>query len=525
MKAFKANKLAFAIAASLGTATAALSPAAHAINLAESNVGEYLIFPYYTVRNGIDSFVTITNTSNRTVIVQIRFREGVNTRDVRDFSIILSPRDVWSASVTRNPDDSAARVQTTDTTCTAPLLPEIGQTPDGKTLRGVDFTDLDYSNPGTGGQNRLDGGPTGLDRTKEGYVEVVVQGVALSEGSETPVNAKHSNGGAPPGCAAIVNKFSNNLAGLQAEFGEPQNVLKGSSSMILVNAGTAVGIDPTVLANFFNPGPGFVDGTSTSNLILSPATPNPLPFNTFPATAVVHSDDADAPIVANFFPDGTDAFSAVLTRRSIINRFSTQDELLADTAWVVTFPTKSAYVDNNALGAVGRLSPFQNPFTGQSCITVFFDFVDREEFNPDLPQNLDFSPRPPGTPARSICFEANVVSFNANDPDDDNTLGSTLAVNINTQEFGVSTGAMELAFRDDTNDPNDLRLVSNEGFEFIGLPVIGFAVTNLENGQVIEDRILNYGRAWDHGYTRQIFDSAGNAVVQYRGALSDLISS
>src|SRR5690606_35249516 len=117
---------------------------------------------------------------------------------------------------------------TTDTTCTAPRLPVISGN-----LRGIEFTNLDYSNPGTGGADRRDGGGTSIARTEQGHFEVILMGLSdasTSSGSSTVAyKAKHvvANGvSAPRDCNGIVNQFNSNFASIQSEFDAMGNVLK-----------------------------------------------------------------------------------------------------------------------------------------------------------------------------------------------------------------------------------------------------------------------------------------------------------
>ncbi len=64
-------------------------PSAQAVYVSANNLGQALIFPYYTVRGGWMTLFGVTNTSALTVAVKVRFREAYNSRDVFDFNIIL----------------------------------------------------------------------------------------------------------------------------------------------------------------------------------------------------------------------------------------------------------------------------------------------------------------------------------------------------------------------------------------------------------------------------------------------------
>src|SRR5690606_7749406 len=153
--------------------------------------GQVLLFPYYTVNSDFDTYVNITNTSDQTAMFKIRFREAHNSRDARDFNVILSPYDVWVATVTKS-ENGIARIQTTDTTCTAPRLPVISGD-----LRGIEFTNLDYINPGTAGADMRDWGGTDIARTEQGHFEVILMGLSdapVNSPGSVAYNAKHVNG-------------------------------------------------------------------------------------------------------------------------------------------------------------------------------------------------------------------------------------------------------------------------------------------------------------------------------------------
>ena len=51
-----------------------MSLPAYAVNVSQNNVGQVLLFPYYTVKNGFDTIFSVTNTSNRTVVAKVRWR-------------------------------------------------------------------------------------------------------------------------------------------------------------------------------------------------------------------------------------------------------------------------------------------------------------------------------------------------------------------------------------------------------------------------------------------------------------------
>ena len=110
-----------------------------------------------------------------------------------------------------------------------------------------------------------------------------------------------------------------------------------------------------------------------------------------------------------------DAVSAVLMHKSIMNEYILDKGTLSKTDWVVTMPTKSAYV---SVGTGSARAPFQSnfdPATGKSCDDTALLLWDREErFFTAKAGGPDFSPKPPGPNPNipTLCYEANVITFN-----------------------------------------------------------------------------------------------------------------
>ena len=453
MKFFKKTTMSLALTTALaGGALMGMSAPAQAVNIAQDGLGEVLIFPYYTTREGWSTYFNVTNTSDRTVIAKVRWREGVNSREVRDFNIVLSPYDVWTAATVNTAD--GAKMVTSDNSCTAPQL-----LPMGGNLNGVDFTELAYS--GT----HADGGDATKDRTREGYFTIIEMGVARTENVQTAVDALHiggtpNNTQLPRNCANIVARTQNDFAALAAEFDEPQNVLKGRAVLINTASGVAAGYDPTVLANFYNP--LGTDGVSANdNLVELPASDFPNLNNAFPPVAQWIDDTPGVgPIlqtVPGFAPmRPVDAVSVLFNRSAVINDYNIATD--SETDWVVTSPTKRYYVDeaNSVFAAVtpeGGFAPaypfdasvsgeeFSSVVLGTSCFDIRLNIWDREEYKANEIVNLQFSPPIPGAPGDKLCYETNVISFG-----DSNVLGSQLRLEVPATGLPGDNGWAELNF-------------------------------------------------------------------------------
>ncbi len=152
---FKKTKLAAAMTAGMIGALGIVS-SAQAVHVSEDGTGQVLIFPYYNVNNNFVTNFAITNTTNLYKAVKVRFRESKASNDVLDFNVYMSPNDVWTASIRKNPTTGKANIITEDNSCTFPSNDQLKGS-------GQDFID----------------GYTAVDTADvtEGYIEVIEMGV------------------------------------------------------------------------------------------------------------------------------------------------------------------------------------------------------------------------------------------------------------------------------------------------------------------------------------------------------------
>ncbi len=509
MAKFKMKQLALAMGAVLGTMS--MVPSAQAVNVATDNLGQVLIFPYYTVRGGWNTLLNVTNTSNRVVAAKVRFHESHNSRDVFDFNLILSPHDVWTATVSNNvgpdgnPDttDDVPILTTNDNSCTAPAIPTEGirfQTPEGNPNgRGA------Y----TGGAN--DGGPQDASRMREGYVVILMMGASqlppFAAGSLAAA-AVHNASGRPANCPFLVEAFNNQhptgtgpapgWLTVQSTFpyynvepasgSAPSTPISAplTASFSLVNSangwnatGKAVALanfyDTTVAATSFS-------GKTNPSLVTLQLPPTAIP--SLPFIATYHEPElSSANIPSSSGAVGADGVTSVLARSNVYN----QGAWRADAAtgwvtasdWVVSYPTKRFYVDlaghQFAGRAVGRpglpagLAPFSTPFgpvtaggAASSCDPVEATIYNREERS--ISAGPVFSPSLPGF---SLCREVNVLTFGGA-----NVLGAQ------------GSGSLETL---DANGWMDLNVAPSGG---AGLPAVGFSIITRQGNDGLNEAFL-----------------------------------
>ena len=92
----KALTAAITLAGSLGYAGAA-----NAVNVNPDGLGQVLLYSYYTTENGNDTLINITNTTDDAKAVKVRILEAMNSQEVLDFNLYMSPYDVWTAAISR----------------------------------------------------------------------------------------------------------------------------------------------------------------------------------------------------------------------------------------------------------------------------------------------------------------------------------------------------------------------------------------------------------------------------------------
>lgn len=112
----KKKLLATGVAVALGALSGLASAA---VEVQANNVGQINILPYYSVQEGNDTLISITNTDTvNGKAVKVRFRGAQWSDDVFDFQVFLSPGDVWTGAVTK--EGNLAKLSTSDTSCTLP---------------------------------------------------------------------------------------------------------------------------------------------------------------------------------------------------------------------------------------------------------------------------------------------------------------------------------------------------------------------------------------------------------------------
>lgn len=521
----KKNQLASALAAAV-VGIAGIANLSNAVNVNPDGTGQVLIYPYYTVEAGNDTLVSVVNTANEVKAVKVRIHEQVNSREVLDFHLYLSPFDVWTAAITTNPNGDAANgfpiLFTADRSCTVPdivtnqLLPIIST---ANPTRYIEFSNL-----------LLQGRPA--THARAGYLEMIEMGVVGNIAGFTPAAwATHGANGIPAACGLLNTAWQNGgvWAGLngvplanfpllnQTAISAPTGGLFGGGSIINVSQGRLMSYNATAIEG--------VEFTGSGNQHQEPGfiTPNLASYMTGSASQVANVFVGGRLVQSTYNAGGRiDALSATMAFTNIANEYvftAGADETFRS-EWVVTFPTKRHYTDALVSVAVPPVAPFQrrsDPNGG--CEEFSMVAYNREEgrapfifFN-----GLGFSP----SLIQALCAEANVVNWENVPPGSVGTSGFAplasspiLGARFNTGALlrvglpqGFNAGWANLSFQSQATQRAFRPSV--DGDVWFGLPTVGFWVLAAQNNAAAPGIRAFYSGTYSHRGQRRCENAAG----------------
>ena len=564
----KKNSLTTAVVAGIA-GVAGLANVSNAVNLNPDGLGQVLIYPYYGVNAGNVTLISVVNTTDSVKAVKVRFLEALNSREVLDFNLYLSPFDVWTAAVTPASATGPGHLSTGDRSCTVPTIP----------AGGVDFRNFAY----TGSFN--DDGRDDLGRTREGHIEIIEMGTVLDTNATFNPNSSYADAathvdGTPAGCVRLLSAWNGGNWSANSTYASP-----GATTCVPANsAGTTAncGVDNSVPGGLFGAGE-IVDVANGSAISYNPdaiegfytlafTDLHTAPGSTFPslsqaqtsalgeADAVVFSPSSPLGVITlDFATDLPNAVSSVFIHDAIYNEYNTQASIAGNSEWVITFPTKRLHLENpltlagNALrrpftdnvdDADPPLSPAASDNEAQplvfdpagSCEPITFSFFDREEGPDAAAPILDFSPPPELEEVGfALCYETNVLTFNQ---EAEVTAGASvvlgageIANNVNLVDASgneVTAGWAAIGLANDVDGDGDIdQFMLDNNFSAIttrnklfGLPVTGFWAANYVNSAAQPGLLANYAGVHKHRGSR----FAITAIVTGEGTAGEVIT-
>jgi hypothetical protein len=502
-------------AASLGLIGAMES--AHAVSMGQDGTGEVLIIPYYNVNNNFVTNIGITNTTNLTKVIKLRFRESGESQDVLDFNVYMSPYDQWTASLRINPATGAANLITVDESCTYPRKAVL--------QGGVDLLDV-YDNV------------TAADVT-EGYVEIFEMGViadgpgpavdgglyaetgqdgvldgAAVASQQIAYNVEHVNG-MPRNCEVVFSAWNNGgftpgalVQGLAADgdANNPYDAAGANNGVVAPTGGLAA---YSILLNTVN-GSAFVQEATALNgystvpqhyrsddqanyLLPSLASGN------VQEASIISADGrsvANVPTVRSYYDTGSvidispnapvamgaNPFPVALSLSAwgIANQYFVDPIINGSTDWVVTFPMRkhgiwngarlTTDLDGNGVDC-GRVAATRwpscaagesagyNPTADDVLVSLRYWDAEESEITPDPSEPIVSPPIQAQPDETRLTREVNVLSFSRNGDDTESVLGTpeenVLTVNIESFTGGWAEVVMDSQYNYATNTAMD----------------------------------------------------------------------
>lgn len=475
MNTFKQKALFSALA---GAGALAMAGAANAVYVNPDGLGQALVYPYYTVRAGNNTLISVVNTTDQAKAVKVRFLEGKNSQEVLDFNLFLSPKDVWTGAIVATTD--GAGIVTGDRSCTNPTVFGKGVIP---------FRNYLFLNDAATLQT--------LDRTREGYVEMLEMAM-IPTATALGKDVTHVSG--VPACKLTSDASATTATGLSA----PTGGLFGNGTLLNALGGMSTGYDAVAIDGwatvpFITPSGFTTPNLSTGNSLVSVVTNGGNMYVTTWGSAI-------------------DAVSASMMHDNIYGEYAFTGDAVIGTDWVVTMPTKNQYVSSASV-----VRPFQNRWdstNGVSCDDVTLTSTDREEFVGVT--NDDFSPRPPAAKGNALCYEANVISFGGvSSAGASLVMGSTNDVGIKpvqNQGADVPTPgkeggwlALNFAYVNakmvgtgtvTTTTGGTPTTSASANQTYYGLPVVGFAISG--SSYKIGNPQQNYSNSYSLKFSRKI---------------------
>jgi len=471
---------------------------ATALEFNGDGVGHSLLFPYFTVQNGQSTLITLVNHDETMAkALKVRFRGASNSDDVFDFTLFLSPGDVWTGNVSQA-ESGRAYLRTGDASCTLPA--SVRTNGDAGTAFLTD---------------RLGG--AGAAGTREGYIEVFNM-ADIPTGSAMYTAVKHVNGVAPCTAATFspLATYTNIDTVVKVEalgFRAPTTGLSGTWTIIDVPNATSFGGNATAIEARLAGAPATgrltvfsQTGAAVAQALAQEWTSDPLLRGGFVAAAQYDFPDMSTPyLVDTAAADNleplvqAEALTAALAVQTVQNEFYTNSIINGATDWVFSMPTRRynvaldyatepdtiRYTD---YALVGGANYFDNTNTtrvgSQICVTgIDVKYFNREEGSPTVTDEFVVSPGTPGDPL-SFCGEASVLSFN------DAGGNSVLSASIARKD--IDFGAYNEGWAK----------LSTPGLAGVGLPILGASFSKYVNPNAAPGVAGNYGVAFPHKVTR-----------------------
>jgi hypothetical protein len=462
-----------------------------AVHINHKGLGDVAIIPYYTVNNNLNTLVSVTNTTTDGKAIKINIREGLHGYATLSYNVYLDGNDTWTfalfptdSTVSGYEGQESASHATADTSC-APYLNKSGQ----------EFLPFELTD-----------GPNNLQRTREGFIEVIEMG-SITPTSPAFSAAHHGSTPVPANCTYFIQAWQENGIWHEDSGGNSHTNLSPTTGGLMVEAqlvDVADGINysiPTITLDGFH-----ADAT------IAHVNPGETSLSLDAAEPV-------AQVIANRktyqlqFDSAIDAVSAVLMSDKLMATYALDSIVDGKTEVVYTQPTRRFYLGLNNLDAE---PPFNSMTSVPGCESNSYGGIEINQTLFDRESQKDIDPHgtigtPPPTIEDAICgliFVQNMILPGQTAPANSSITHSSNFSNVLTPDIPHATqnGYIQTEFLG-ARHLDAAEVNTGAAIELHGIPIIGVSLQRFTNAGAAEGLLVQYGGAQLFKSTTKVIES------------------
>ncbi len=428
----------------LSLLTAISTPTFADVSISHSGIGDAILIPYYTVKNDMNTTLSVTNHSESDVkMVQLAYRESRNNKSALYYNVFLPPNSTWAVGLAATTstileyEDQPNVVQLHNNELCAPGL-SVNQ----------EFLPWGYSedeavsnNPGT------DDSHLNLERVQEGYIDIYELGTMNTDDNDFDFL----------NCDNITSLVLEDVNTIFNMFSEPTGEISASASLLNVNEGTSYPISKITFNGFFSDG------------ITNEYIPTDIDLSDASSTAIINHQGK---MITTTWENGEQAISALLSAQAGSVDYSIEQGINAQTEVVMTFPTKVFF--NTDESNDGPFTATYDLHEG-SCESAKFSAYGRSG-ETSIPQTN-----------QSLCWGTQVIKLSSEEPSImSDILQSQHQIELNPS---LDSGVIRWSF-------DEHSMTSLNSVEVQGLPFVAVGLQRYTNASAADGVLAQYGNAF-----------------------------
>jgi hypothetical protein len=474
------------------------------MHISQQGHGQFVLLPYYTVRNGLNTLVSIDNHTDQAKAIKVRINEGNLGFSVLDFNLYLGPYDSWgmglvatTSTIPGHEGEASGHVMFNDGSCTPYLI------------SGQEFQPHQYETMEVLADGFDAASVQNMQRTQEGFIEIYemgsldpasTQGQAVTGQACDVIEANWS----------LTDPENNWVQDAEMDMLSASGGLSASVTLIDVAAGTAYAYESLAIDQFF---------TADSIVHTQPGDQHPNPMDGVPHMQLLGADG----MTEALWEHGLDALSALITYQKLATDYDLSEGLGAQHDLVLSFPTRGYYQQLMVSNSPFDLNETGNQLNvcrdvGHGHDNYYGSIIDPGGDLTSI-RTCGGSAIDTGCPLQpptivshpTFCATVNVLSFfDQNSDFDSNSLRdpSPLLGSVNNLFWPTNhiQGRFLLNFENQIVERSRTSLPSDDftAMDFHGLPVMGLSFQTYFNGNAQPGLLAQYGLTQTPTYLKKI---------------------